>query len=155
MRTSLVLSLAGALAASGCINISRRPDLLLGNIAQAAPRECPAEARDANARGAEEMERAGVTEYEFARVALSGERGTMRTRRLDIEAGGVIPWHEHSTRQATAIILAGEMTEYRNDCRAPIVHGVGDVVREDINTAHYWRNEGMGAAVVLVTDVLP
>lgn len=155
MHARVLISLAGALAATGCINISRRPDPLLGHIAQAEANECPANERDTRARGADEMERVGVTEYEFSRVVLSGGRGTMRTRRLDIEAGGVIPWHEHTQRQGTAIILAGEMTEYRNDCRVPIVHRVGDVVREETETAHYWRNEGMGAAVVLVTDVLP
>lgn len=155
MQTRVLLSLAGALAASGCINIHQRPDSLLGQIAQVVPRECPADQIDARARGPEEMERVGVVEYEFSRVELSGDRGTMRTRRLDIPRGGIIPWHDHTTRQGTAIVLAGEMVEYRNDCRVGILHQVGDVVRETRDTAHYWRNEGDRAAVVLVTDVLP
>jgi quercetin dioxygenase-like cupin family protein len=149
------IAVAAALALGGCLNISRRPDPLLGSIAQTTQRECPADRRVYPPRAGGETERVGVVEYEFARVALSNARGTLRTRRLDIAPGGLIPWHEHTTRQGIAMILAGEMMEYRSDCLDPIRYRVGDIAREDQTVAHYWRNEGMGGAVVLVTDVLP
>lgn len=154
MRIGFVFVALGALALSGCISISRRPHPLIGQIAQSAPRECPAEARREPVGGGE-TERVGVAEYELSRTPLSGGRGTLRMRRLDIAPGGVIPLHEHSTRQALSLILEGEMMEYRSDCAVALRYRVGEIVQEGAGVSHYWRNESGANAVVLVTDVLP
>jgi quercetin dioxygenase-like cupin family protein len=54
-----------------------------------------------------------------------------------------------------AVMLSGEMTEFRNSCIDPIVYRAGDVAREDAETAHGWRNTGNGPAVILVSHVVP
>jgi quercetin dioxygenase-like cupin family protein len=46
------------------------------------------------------------------------------------------------------------MVELRNSCLDPLTYRAGDIAREDVNTAHSWRNEGDGPAVILVSHVV-
>ena len=156
MKTSWVSALLSAVALTGCVSIkvSETENALRAALAQASVRECPPERRQAGARTSGPSERSGVEEREIARVPLSAERGVLRLRRLDVAPGGVLPWHEHSTRQGMALILDGEMTEYRNDCLDPLRFRAGDAVRETAETAHFWRNESAAPAAILVSDVL-
>ena len=154
MRLQLGCALVGALALSGCALFKHEPDPTLQTLTARPTIECPADQRRTPVGGGLE-ERVGVMEYELARTPLSGDRGTLRTRRLDVAPGGSIAWHEHSTRQGAALIVSGEINEYRSDCSVALRYRVGDIAREDQATAHYWRNESGETAVILVTDVLP
>jgi quercetin dioxygenase-like cupin family protein len=75
-------------------------------------------------------------------------------RRLTVEPGGVIAWHDHAQVQGMALIVSGEMVELRNTCLDPITYRAGDVAREDEATAHSWRNEGDQPAVIIVAHVV-
>jgi quercetin dioxygenase-like cupin family protein len=79
----------------------------------------------------------------------------LRTRKLEIQSGGIVPWHEHNTRPANIYILSGTVTEYRSNCSVPIIHKAGDVVAEYGDIAHWWKNTGKKKAVLLSTDILP
>lgn len=156
MKAHWIAAALSPFAMMGCVSVevTETPDALLAALAQTNVRACPADRRQAGVRTSGEAERIGVEEREIARVPLSGGRGALRLRRLDVAPGGVLPWHEHSARQGMALILEGEMTEYRNDCLDPIRYRAGDAVRETAETAHYWRNEGSAPAAILVSDVL-
>jgi hypothetical protein len=56
--------------------------------------------------------------------------------------------------QGYAVLVSGEMVELRNTCLDPLTYRAGDIAREDVNTAHSWRNEGYGPAVILVSHVV-
>lgn len=79
----------------------------------------------------------------------------LRMRRLDVEPQGVVPWHDHSTRPANIYIVSGEITEYRSTCRTPITHRAGDVVAEQGDTQHWWKNNSRRRAVLISADILP
>src|SRR5690348_15179899 len=63
-----------------------------------------------------------------------------RLRRLEIKAGGVVPWHEHHDRPAIIYIVQGDITEYASTCAVPIEHHAGDVTAETHATSHWWKN---------------
>ena len=117
--------------------------------------ECPADKRVADGRGqpmsseaAKGVTDAVVTSTELAKepVAIGGR--LFRARKLDIAAGGVVPWHSHGDRPAMILIAAGEITEYASTCAVPIVHKAGEITAEKSPTAHWWKNSG-GAPVVI------
>ena len=151
------------LALSGCVSIDVQPppmprtnaDATLAAIMRAEPRQCPTGSVQANARTSGETERIGVAETEIARTPLANGETAVRTRRLVIQPGGVLPWHAHAERQGMALIVSGTMTEYRNSCREPLVYRAGDVARETADLAHMWRNESRSEAVILAIDVVP
>ena len=78
----------------------------------------------------------------------------MRVRRLVIEPGGIVPWHSHADRPALIVIVKGEINEYASTCAAPIHHVAGDVARETIDTAHWWKNLGTEPVELLSFDIL-
>ena len=77
----------------------------------------------------------------------------LRTRRLVVQPGGIVPLHSHADRPALIITVSGSITEYRSDCSAPIVHQAGDISREADGISHYWVNNGSEPAVLLSSDV--
>ena len=77
----------------------------------------------------------------------------LRTRRLVVQPGGIVPLHSHADRPALIITVSGSITEYRSDCSAPIVHQAGDISREADGISHYWVNQGAEPAVLLSSDV--
>lgn len=152
---------AVAVALSGCAsgnaNVSER-DAVLSALAvtQAArARACPPERTQAGARSEGFGATSGVTVEDVAVTALAGDPArVLRLRRIVVQPGGVIAWHDHAAVQGMALLTTGEMVELRNTCLDPIVYRAGDIAREDAETAHSWRNESDSVAVVLVSHVV-
>jgi quercetin dioxygenase-like cupin family protein len=118
-------------------------------------RECPPERTQAGARSSSDTQSVGVTaeDIAFSQLASDSTR-SMRLRRITVAPGGVIAWHPHDAVQGLALLVSGEMTEYRNTCLDPMLYRAGDVAREDATAAHGWRNESGAEAVILVAHVL-
>jgi len=76
----------------------------------------------------------------------------LRLRRLVIQPGGVVPWHNHVDRPANIYIIEGTVTEYRSTCSVPIVHKAGEVAPEFGNLSHWWKNTGDTPAVLISAD---
>jgi quercetin dioxygenase-like cupin family protein len=98
-----------------------------------------------------------VTDTVIGSVDLGPEIGVndrqLRTRRLVVQPGGVVPLHSHKDRPALIYTLSGSITEYSSACGAPIEHKAGDISREADGLSHYWVNNGSVPAVLLSSDV--
>ena len=119
--------------------------------------ECPAGQEGANALpGAATMPK-GVTDTVLSTVDLGPEIGvagrSLRTRRLVIQPGGIVPMHSHVDRPALIYTVKGEVTEYRSTCTVPIIHRAGEISREAGGLSHWWKNTGRTEAVLLSSDV--
>ena len=156
MRVWLICTAA---MVSACVTVNDQrtttPDAALAAILNARVRECPAERTQANARNSGDAQSVGVEAADIALTPLASDPArALRLRRVSVAPGGVIAWHSHETLQGMALIVAGEMTEFRNTCLDPIRYRAGDVAREDAATAHSWRNESDAPAVILVAHVV-
>jgi quercetin dioxygenase-like cupin family protein len=119
--------------------------------------ECPAGQAGTNPlTGAPTMPK-GVTDTVIGSVDLGPEIAVpdrqLRTRRLVVQPGGIVPMHSHVDRPALIYTLSGSITEYRSSCTVPIQHKAGDIAREADGISHYWINHGKVAAVLLSSDV--
>jgi quercetin dioxygenase-like cupin family protein len=119
--------------------------------------DCPAGKSGANPLANHPTEGKAVTDDVIGLVDLSKEIGVegrqLRTRKLVIQPGGVVPFHSHADRPALIYTLSGAITEYRSSCTVPIEHRAGDIAREADGVAHYWVNNGKVPAVLLSSDV--
>lgn len=79
----------------------------------------------------------------------------LRMRRLVIEPGGVVPLHSHVERPANIYVVQGEITEYRSTCTAGVTHRAGDVVAEQGDVSHWWRNNSRRRTVLISADIPP
>jgi len=99
----------------------------------------------------------GVTDTVIGSIDLGGEIDVadrqLRTRRLVVEPGGVVPLHSHKDRPALIYTVSGSITEYSSACNKPIEHKAGDISREADGLSHYWINHGKVPAVLLSSDV--
>ena len=99
----------------------------------------------------------GVTDTVIGSVDLGPEIGVdgrqLRTRRLVVQPGGIVPLHSHKDRPALIYTLSGSITEYSTACGAPIEHNAGDISREADGLSHYWVNHGKVPTVLLSSDV--
>jgi len=99
----------------------------------------------------------GVTDTVIGDIALGTEIGVdgrqLRTRRLVVQPGGIVPLHSHKDRPALIYTLSGSITEYSSICSLPIEHKAGDISREADGLSHYWINHGKVPAVLLSSDV--
>ena len=144
-RIALAVSIAAALA--------------LGTNAAVAG-ECPADKRVADGQGQKpgpSMPK-GVTDgilatTDLAKQPLPVNGRLFRARRLDIEPGGIVPWHSHATRPAMIYVVSGEVTEYASTCAVPIVHRQGELTAEAAPTSHWWQNHGKTSAVLISVDI--
>jgi quercetin dioxygenase-like cupin family protein len=161
-------ALAAALLLAGCATMDNLeetlgldddrpppPDTALAAIMAAEPRSCPAgrtlEGANHEAFGPQH----GVTGEDIALTPLASDPSrAIRLRRLTIEPGGVVAWHTHEAVQGMALIVSGEATEIRNSCMDMIRYRAGDVAIEDAQTAHGWRNDGDGPAVIITAHVV-
>ena len=84
-------------------------------------------------------------------ISVNGRQ--LRTRRLVVQPGGVVPVHSHKDRPALIYTLSGSITEHSSTCSAPIEHKAGDISREAEGLSHYWINHGNEPAVLLSSDV--
>lgn len=98
-----------------------------------------------------------VTDTVIGSIDLASEIGTqdrlLRTRRLVVQPGGIVPKHSHVDRPALIVTVSGQITEYRSTCAVGIVHHAGDISREAEGISHWWINEGTEPAVLLSSDV--
>jgi quercetin dioxygenase-like cupin family protein len=123
--------------------------------------ECPADQVMVGARTSGETEAVGVTDTVIASIDLTPKGGDfvgqlLRMRKLTIEPGGVVPWHEHGERAANIYIISGTIEEYRASCKVPIVHRPGEAVSEfGAGFAHWWKNTGSEPVVLISADLLP
>ena len=88
---------------------------------------------------------------EFA--GLQGQQ--MRARELVLQPGAVVAVHQHKRRPGFAYILEGEIVEFRNDHKGPIVRRAGDVAIERTGVSHWWENRSGNTVRALVVDIVP
>jgi quercetin dioxygenase-like cupin family protein len=121
--------------------------------------DCPADKVKDGAVTSGEMMPKGVTDDVLAAIDLApkgaGFAGELlRLRKLVVQPGGVVPWHNHKTRPANIYIVSGSILEYRSSCEVPIVHNAGETVQEfGESLAHWWKNTGSEPAVLLSADI--
>jgi quercetin dioxygenase-like cupin family protein len=122
----------------------------------------PAAAGQCKTAGANALDNAptmpkGVTDTVIGSISLASEINVegrqLRTRRLVVQPGGIVPIHSHKDRPALIYTVSGSITEYSSACGAPIQHNAGDISREADGLSHYWINHGKVPAVLLSSDV--
>jgi quercetin dioxygenase-like cupin family protein len=137
--------------------------LALGGLGAAAHAgECPVDKRVADGKGQPPGPGApvGVSDVVRASTDLSKEPLALagrqfRLRQLEMQPGGVVPWHSHNERPAMIYIVSGEVVEYASSCAVPIVHRAGDIAPEKNGTSHWWKNTGTTKAVLISVDLFP
>ncbi len=124
--------------------------------------ECPADKRVADGQGQKPGPTmpSGVTDVVRASTDLSKEPAAIksrqfRLRQLELQPGGIVPWHSHNERPAMIYIVSGEVTEYSSSCTIPLVHKAGDVAPEKNGTSHWWKNTGTVPSVLISVDLFP
>ena len=99
----------------------------------------------------------GVTDTVIGAIDLDSEINVqgrqLRTRRLVVQPGGIVPIHSHTDRPALIVVVSGSITEHRSDSATPVEHRAGDISREADGISHYWINHGNEPAVLLSSDV--
>jgi quercetin dioxygenase-like cupin family protein len=131
-------------------------------VSSALAGECPADKRVADGNGQKMASHAakGVTDKVRATIDLAKEpvavQGrTFRLRELDVQPGGIVPWHSHNQRPALIYIVSGEIIEYASNCLVPIAHKAGDVAPEANGTSHWWQNTGKVPSKLISVDIFP
>ncbi|MBQ0822034.1 cupin domain-containing protein [Microvirga terrae] len=120
--------------------------------------ECPADKVSPGVRTQGEMQPKGVTDTVLASIDLSKEKVNLadrqlRTRKLVVQPGGIVPWHSHEDRPALIYVVSGTIEEYASNCSVPIVHKAGEVSVEKSGVQHWWKNTGKTPVVLLSSDV--
>jgi quercetin dioxygenase-like cupin family protein len=134
----------------------------LGVAGAACAGECPADKRvaDGKVQPMGPTTPSGVTDVvrsstDLAKEPLALQGRQFRLRQLELEPGGVVPWHSHNDRPAMIYVVSGEVVEYSSSCAVPIAHRGGDVAAERNGTSHWWKNTGTGKAVLISVDLFP
>lgn len=148
LTNSLLKAAIGASAGFGL--------LFSASVAHAG--ECPPAKMKAGARTTGEMTPKDVTDEELSSIDLGQEIAgfddrRLRFRKLVIQPGGVVPWHDHTDRPALILTASGEITEFRSDCSVGVTHKAGDISKEVKGVMHWWRNDGKEPAVLYAADV--
>lgn len=150
MNTTILRGLSAAAIIAGA--------MAFGGAAFAG--ECPADKSVADGKG--QMDQGlmakDVTDNVLASIDLSKEMVAakdhkFRMRRLEIQPGGIVPWHDHADRPALIYVVQGEITEYASTCTVPILHKAGDV-SVDAGRHHWWKNTGKKKVVLISSDIL-
>ena len=146
-RIALSVAIVGALA-------------LATNVAFAA--ECPADKRVADGQGQKpgpnmpkDVTDVVRSSTDLSKEPLALQNRQFRLRQLEMQPGGIVPWHSHNERPAMIYIVSGEVTEYASSCAIPLVHKAGDVAPEKNGTSHWWKNTGTKPAVLISVDLFP
>jgi quercetin dioxygenase-like cupin family protein len=134
---------------------------LLAGFAALAPAfagECPAGQSRPDATKPSTAAAKGVADKVLSQIDLGGEKvalkgHNMRVRRLEIQPGGIVPWHSHAERPALIYIVSGTIVEHASNCAVPITHKAGEVARETHATSHWWQNTGTVPVVLLSFDI--
>lgn len=137
--------------------------LVLGGLsisgAEALAGECPADKTGINVTMPTDVAAKDVTDMVLGAVDLQKEPAAindrmLRLRKLEIQPGGIVPWHSHADRPAIIHVVSGEVLEYASTCAVPIVHKAGDTAIETSGVAHWWKNDGKEPVVLLSADLL-
>lgn len=120
--------------------------------------ECPTGKMKAGVRTSGETAPKDVTDEELSSIDLGKEidgfdNRRLRFRKLVVQPGGVVPWHDHTDRPALIFTASGEITEFRSDCSVGITHKAGEISKEVKGVMHWWKNEGREPAVLYAADV--
>ena len=120
--------------------------------------ECPAGQMRVDATKPSSAAAKAVTDKVLAQIDLADEKlalkgHMMRARRLEVQPGGIVPWHSHADRPALIYVVTGEIYENASNCAVPILHRAGEVARETHATAHWWQNTGKVPVVLLSFDI--
>lgn len=141
-------------------NVKWAAAAFLAPVAFAGPAlagECPAAQVGSNALTNAPTMPVRVTDTVIGSIDLNAEIGVadrqLRTRRLVVQPGGIVPLHSHVDRPALIYVVSGSITEYRSNCMTPINHRGGEIAREADGISHYWINNGRVPAVLLSSDV--
>ena len=123
--------------------------------------ECPADKVVPDGQGAKPVATAAKSVTDVVRSSTDlgkesiGASGYLfRLRQLDIQPGGIVPWHSHGERPAMIYMVKGTAIEYSSACAVPIVHNAGDVAPEKTGTSHWWENKGTEPVVLISVDIL-
>ena len=124
--------------------------------------ECPADKRVPDGQGQKMVSHGakGVTDVvrssiDLAQEPIAVQGRQFRLRELNVQPGGIVPWHSHDQRPAQIYIVSGEIVEYASNCAVPIVHKAGDVAPEKAGTSHWWQNHGKVASKLISVDLFP
>ena len=122
--------------------------------------ECPADKILKTPRDIGDHKDVGIKRKTLAVIDLSSWRNVgdlrLRTRRLTVPVGGVVPTHEHDDRPSIVYILTGEIIEHSALCSVPIVHRAGELTPEfGPGHAHWWENKGTVDVVLTSSDIVP
>jgi len=132
--------------------------IAMGAAATAVAGECPADKMKTDVTKPVSYGPKGVTDTVLSTIDLSKEKVAvgghlMRVRRLEVQPGGIVPWHSHADRPALIYVVTGEIVEHASNCAVPIVHKAGEVARETHVTAHWWQNNGKATVTLLSFDI--
>ena len=123
--------------------------------------ECPADKVVPDGQGAKPVTTAakGVTDVvrsstDLGKESIGASGYLFRLRQLDIQPGGIVPWHSHGERPAMIYMVKGTVIEYSSSCAVSIVHKAGDVAPEKKGTSHWWENKGTEPVVLISVDIL-
>lgn len=127
-------------------------------VAPAFAGECPAGQMRTDATKPSSAAAKAVTDKMLAQIDLADEKlalkgHMMRVRRLEVQPGGIVPWHSHVDRPALIYIVSGDIYENASNCAVPILHKAGEVARETHATSHWWQNTGKVPVVLLSFDI--
>lgn len=101
----------------------------------------------------------GETDSVIASIDLSAKPGwvnhLLRMRRIVVEPGGVVPWHNHGERPANIYVVEGSIKEHRSTCAVPIEHKAGEAVAEfGADLSHWWKNDTKTPVVLISADLV-
>ena len=121
--------------------------------------ECPKDKMLQTPRQIESKDSVGVTRETVGLIKLTGWRGLgdlfLRTRRLKVAPGGIVPTHDHSDRPALVYVVKGEIIEHSTFCAVPVLWKPGEDSREfGEGYAHWWENKGTEEVVLTSSDVV-
>ena len=81
----------------------------------------------------------------------------LRSRRISIDPGGSVAWHEHQQRPGVAYLIEGTLIEIRDDGSGirSIQRRAGEAIFESTGTLHGWKNDSNQSATAIVVDLIP
>lgn len=126
-------------------------------VTTASAGQCPADKVTTDGQKPGAKAHKGVTEKLLGQIDLGKEKVAVnghnfRMRRLDIQPGGEVAWHDHTDRPALIYVVSGTITEYSSACSVPIVHAAGDLSVET-HLSHWWKNTSKDPVVLISADV--
>jgi quercetin dioxygenase-like cupin family protein len=150
LALAVIIGLGAAPAQAGGPEASQR----LARV----PDECPPDKVLKTKGQIEWKDDTGVRRKLLAIIDLTGWRNIgnlrMRTRRLTVPPGGIIPTHEHNDRPSLVFFVKGDLIEHNNVCAVPIVHHQGTMDIEWGDYAHWWENKTKSDVVLIGTDIV-